>query len=48
MHEDISFLVPPQIAEHSEVTDHSDQTGHGEILQGASLARNVEPLLSMQ
>ena len=45
MHDDISFLTPPQLAEHCEVADQSDQVGHGEVLQFANLVRNNEPLL---
>ena len=46
MHDDNSFLTPPQLAEHCEVADQPDQVGHGEVLQFTNLMRNDEPLLS--
>ena len=42
------FSPPPQLTEHVEFADQSDQAGHGEVLQSATLVRYVKPLLPVQ
>ena len=40
MQDEISVRVPPpQVPEQGEVVDQSDQVGHGEVLQSATLVR---------
>jgi len=37
MHKDISYFIPPQLAEHSaSCVDHCDQIGHDKLLQGTT------------
>ena len=40
MHNDVSVLVPSQLAEHVEVADQSVQVGHGEVLHFLTLVRD--------
>ena len=47
MHDDVSFLIPSQLAEHGEFADQSDHVGHGQVLQSNTLVRNGKPLLSL-